>query len=166
MTDAEARAHWVPAEEGEAFWLLGGLYTWRALEAHTGGRYSLCEVHGRAGFSAPLHLHEQESEGFYVIDGLVTLVLADDEIQLSPGGFGLAPLGVQHAFRLDSPEARMLLMFTPGAAHEAMFAEMGEPAKTRTIPPAPEGPPDLERVAAIAARHGTKLLGPPPGATQ
>ena len=162
MTDAEARTHSVGAEEGEAIWLLGGLYIWRAVEANTGG-YSLCEVHGRAGFGAPVHLHEGENEGFYVIDGLVTLVLGDEEILLSPGGFGLAPIGVPHTFRLDSPEARMLLVFTPGAAHEAMFAEMGEPTKARAIPPALEVPPDLERLAAIAARHGTKLLGPPLG---
>jgi quercetin dioxygenase-like cupin family protein len=160
---SEATLHWAGAEDGEALWLLGGLYVWRALDAETGGAYSLCEVQGRAGFGAPMHLHDQEDEGFYVVDGLVTLVLGEEEIQLSKGGFGLAPRRIRHGFRLDSGEATMLLLFTPGTAHEAMFAEMGEPAQTRTIPPPPDGPPDLERLAAIAGRHGTTLLGPPPG---
>lgn len=62
------------------------------------------------------------------------------------------------------PDSRLLLLITPGAAgHEAIFAELGEPATVRTLPPPPEGPPDAERLTAIAASHGTRILGPPPG---
>jgi hypothetical protein len=81
------------------------------------------------------------------------------------GGFGLAPANLPHAFRMDAPDSLLLLLITPGAAgHEAMFAEPGEPAAARTLPPRPEGPPDAERLTAIAASYGTRILGPPPGA--
>ncbi len=152
-------------EDGEALWVLGGLYTWKALGAQTDGGYSLCEVRGPAGFAAPLHSHDRENEGFYVASGEVTLVLADGETHLTGGGFGFAPAGAPHTFRLDSPDARLLLLITPGAAgHEGMFAEMGEPATTHTIPAPPGGPPDFASLGAIAATHGTNILGPPPGA--
>ena len=152
-------------EDGEALWVLGGLYTWKALGAQTGGEYSLCEVRGPAGFAAPLHSHERENEGFYVASGEVTLVLADGETRLVEGGFGFAPAGAPHTFRLDSLEARLLLLITPGAAgHEGMFAAMGEPATAHVLPDPPDGPPDSGSLAAMAAEHGTTILGPPPGA--
>lgn len=163
---AGSETYWLGPNDGEAMWVLGGLYTWKALGAQTGGGYSLCEVRGPAGFAAPLHSHEQENEGFYVAAGEATLVLADDETCLVEGGFGFAPAGAPHTFRLDSPDARLLLLITPGAVgHEGMFAEMGEPATDHVLPAPPEGPPDFAALAAIAAKHGTTILGPPPGAS-
>jgi quercetin dioxygenase-like cupin family protein len=153
------------SDEGEALWALGGLYTWKAVGAQTGGDYSLCEVRGPAGFAAPLHSHQRENEGFFVASGEVTLVLADSETHLVEGGFGFAPAGAPHTFRLDSPDAKLLLLITPGASgHEGMFAEMGEPATAHEIPGPPDGPPDFAALGAIAAKHGTTILGPPPGA--
>jgi hypothetical protein len=93
--------------------------------------------------------------------------MGDGETRLVAGGFGFAPARAPHTFRLDSPDARLLLLLiTPGAAgHEGMFDEMGEPATTLEPPAPPEGPPDFERLGAIAAKHGTTILGPPPGAS-
>lgn len=148
---------------GEALWLWGALYTWKARGRDTGNAYSLCEVWGRSGFAAPLHRHESEAEGFYVVDGLVTLVLGNEQVSVSRGDFGFAPTRSQHAFRFDS-EARLLLLITPGdRGHEGLFAELGEPAQSPTLPPPLDTPPDPERTAATAARHGTVILGPPPG---
>ena len=153
------------SEEGDDLWVLGGLYTWKALGAQTGGDYSLCEVRGPAGFAAPLHSHQRENEGFFVASGEITLVLADVETRLVGGGFGFAPAGAPHTFRLDSPDAKLLLLITPGASgHEGMVAEMGEPAAAHEIPGPPDGPPDFAALGAIAAKHGTTILGPPPGA--
>jgi hypothetical protein len=48
---------------------------------------------------------------------------------------------------------------------EGLVREMGEPARTLSIPPQPEEPPDeaeMERLMAIAARYGGEMLGPPP----
>ncbi len=156
-------AYWLEPGQGQALWVLGGLYEWKALGEQNGREYSLCEVQGPAGFAVPLHLHERENEGFYVASGEVTLVLGDDEIRLSSGGFGFAPARVAHTFRLDTPDARLLLLITPGAAgHEEMFAAMGEPAAAPVVPPPPESPPDFGSLAAVAASHGTRIVGPPP----
>jgi hypothetical protein len=48
---------------------------------------------------------------------------------------------------------------------EGLIREMGEPARSLSIPPQPEAPPDdaeMERLASIAARYGGEILGPPP----
>jgi hypothetical protein len=48
---------------------------------------------------------------------------------------------------------------------EGLIREMGEPARSLSIPPPPEEPPDeaeMGRLMAIAARYGGEMLGPPP----
>jgi quercetin dioxygenase-like cupin family protein len=147
--------------EGEAHWILGGLYSFRALSAETGA-YFLVEVVGPQGLAAPLHIHPDEDEGFYVTRGTVRLVIGDRTIEASAGSFLLAPRGARHAFVFASPDARLLLLVSPGSAHEDLFRAIGEPASRREIPPPPAGPPDFERLAATAVRHGTQIIGPPP----
>jgi quercetin dioxygenase-like cupin family protein len=147
--------------DSEALWVLGGLYSYRALSAETGA-YLLVEVEGPQGLAAPLHIHTDEDEGFYVTRGTVRLVIGDRTIEASAGSFLLAPRGAPHAFVFASPDARLLLLVSPGSAHEDLFRSIGEPASRREIPPPPAGPPDFERLAATAARHGTKVVGPPP----
>lgn len=149
------------ADEGDALWILGGLYTWKATGAETGNAYSLCEVQGPAGFAIPRHLHQHEHEGFLVLQGSATLLVEGEERRLETGAFGFAPAGAEHCFRLDSDDARLLLLITPGAGgHEEMFSAMGVPATTRTIPPVPEVV-DPEALEKLAAQHGTVIVGPP-----
>jgi quercetin dioxygenase-like cupin family protein len=153
---------WVSESGGDALWVLGGRYTWKALGAQTANEYSLCEVQGPAGFAIPVHFHDHENEGFLVAQGTVTLLLDGEEVRLAAGAFGFAPAGTHHAFRLDSGDARLLLLITPGAAgHEEMFAAMGEPAGGDGLPPSPSAAPDPEVLGALAASHGTIIVGPP-----
>lgn len=153
---------WRRSGEGDAVWLLGGLYSYKARGRETGYAYSLFEVEGQV--AAPRHLHDHEEEGFYVVQGDVTFQVGDELIEASAGTFAYAPHGVEHAFRIESPEAKLLLLLTPGdAGHEALFVEMGESASSHVVPPAPTEPPDVELLAAIAARHGTMIVGPPIG---
>jgi quercetin dioxygenase-like cupin family protein len=148
-------------DEGEDIWAIGGLYSFKALSRETGGNYSLCEVQAPAGFAIPRHYHDEETEGFYVAEGEVTLLLGEKPILLRPGSFGFAPPSLEHAFRMESAGARLVVLFSPGgAAHEALFREMGEPATTHVVPPPPTSPPDPEALARIAAKHGTRITGP------
>ncbi len=162
MTVVQAQQVLRGKNEGEALWLMGGLYTFKALNAETGA-YTLVELKAPQGFAIPVHYHEGEEEGFYVAQGEVTIYLGNDERTLAAGGFAMAPRGVPHAFRLETPDATLVLLVSPGPAHEAMFREMGEPATARSIPDAPAMPPDVPELAKIAARHGTQIVGPPPG---
>lgn len=153
------------AGEGEALWVLGGLYTFKALAAETDGGCTVVEVRAPEGFAIPVHLHEEEGEGFYVADGEVTFVLGDRAVRAPTGSFAYAPRNVEHAFRFDTADAKLILFFAPcNAGHEGLFRELGDPAPRPEVPPPPEGAPDLERLAEIAGRHGTRWVGPPPGA--
>jgi quercetin dioxygenase-like cupin family protein len=151
-------------EEGEDLWVIGGLYTYKSVGADNGNAYTLIQVQGPSGLATPHHVHDNESEGFYVASGEVTLVIGDQTIKAAAGSFAFAPRGVPHAFRLESPDATLLLLITPGAAgHEGLFREMGQPAERHELPPPPQAPPDFGRMAETASKHGTRIVGPPPG---
>jgi quercetin dioxygenase-like cupin family protein len=149
-------------EEGEALWVIGGLYTYRSVGADNDNAYTLSEVTGPPGLATPHHIHQGEDEGFYVVSGEVSFVIGDQTVNARAGSFALAPRGVPHAFRLESPGTKLLLLITPGAAgHEGLFREMGQPAERREIP-TEQAPPDFARMAETAERHGTRIVGPPP----
>jgi len=151
--------------QGEALWVLGGLYTFKALAGETDEGCTVIEVRGPEGFAVPVHFHQQEGEGFYVAEGEVSFVLGKERLRASAGSFAYAPKNVEHAFRFETPDAKLILFFAPcTGSHEGLFRGIGDPAARPEIPPPPEGPPDMERLAEIAARHGTTMVGPPPEA--
>jgi quercetin dioxygenase-like cupin family protein len=151
------------ANDAERLWLLGGLYTFRASGDETGAAYTLFEVRGPGGLATPVHRHQNEEEGFYIVDGAVTVFADSVEHELGPGGFAFVPRGTPHAFRLDSTEATLLLLISPGGAgHEPMFREMGESAPEAVLPGPSAEPVDPGVSAAIAERYGTIIVGPPP----
>jgi quercetin dioxygenase-like cupin family protein len=150
--------------EGEAWWWFGLLATFKAIGEQTSGQYALVEILAPDGYESVLHVHHSEDEGFYILEGEMTFYVGEQTIKAHPGSFLFGPKDVPHAFRVDSGPARLLFVFTP-AGFEGLIREMGEPAMSLSIPPQPEEPPDeaeMERLAAIAARYGGEILGPPP----
>jgi mannose-6-phosphate isomerase-like protein (cupin superfamily) len=62
----------------------------------------------------PIHLHEDEDDSFYVLEGEVTFVVEDDEVVAGPGTFVLVPPGVRHTFaNRGDAVARMLNIHAP-----------------------------------------------------
>lgn len=148
-------------DEGEALWVIGGLYTYKAVHSESGA-YFACEVKAPAGFAIPVHFHDDEEEGFYVASGKATIFLGDEARRLAAGGFALAPRGMRHAFRLETPDTTLLLLLSPGLKHEALFRAIGERAAERVPPPPVSETPDAGALAETAARYGTRIVGPPP----
>ena len=56
---------------------------------------------------------------------------------------------------------KILVIYSPGGI-EKFFAEAGEAAPARELPPPLDGPPDVERLSAIAAKHGMEIHAPQP----
>ena len=66
------------------------------------------------------HIHETHSDGFYVLDGEVTVRLGADEHPLAKGGFVMIPPGVVHTVR-NTGDADVLLLniHAPGAGFDS-----------------------------------------------
>lgn len=149
-------------QEGEALWFNRDLLILKATSEQTDGAFILFEEHSQRGKATPMHVHPDDDETFYVLEGDLLVHIDGTEHVAGPGGFISIPRGVPHAFMVTSETARALLLLTPGSPEaEAFYRDGGEPAAERKLPPA--GPPDIERIQVSAERHGSvKLLGPPP----
>jgi quercetin dioxygenase-like cupin family protein len=143
--------------QGEARWWFSGLAEIKATAADTGGQLTIVEVTEPPGAEAPLHVHHREDEGFWILDGEVTLYVGDETIEASAGDFAWGPRDIPHRYTVGPNGCRMLFICVPGG-FEGLVTEMSVPAESRTLPPPSDEEPDMERVAAIAEKYGAELL--------
>ena len=161
ITAERAQAGYALANnEGEAFWLLGMLQTIKIGRDDTAGQYGLAEIVVPEGIGSPWHIHPEEDEWFYVLEGELTVWVADTRLSLKAGSFAFGPKGVPHTFYADAGGAKALVGFAP-MQFEGFQREVGEPAPERVLPPPMEGHPDIARLMPIAKRNGFEILGPP-----
>ncbi len=147
-------------EEGEDFWVLGMLETIKISGDDTDGEYGLVEAVVRKGDGSPWHVHHEEDEWFYVLEGEFTVYVGDERLSLTPGSFAFGPKGVPHTFIAETEGATVLIGFKP-FQFEGFMREVGESAAEHVLPPPPDAPPDMALLLPIAAKHGFDILGPP-----
>jgi quercetin dioxygenase-like cupin family protein len=148
------------AGEGEALWFLGQLVTIKSSSESTAGRVGVTETLAPRGSGSPLHVHHNEDEWFYVIEGELTFWVGGQVITGPTGSFVYGPREVPHTFIVSSEQARFLLVVEP-AGFEGFVRALGQPAQELVIPPPATEPPDVAAMAALAAEYGIEILGPP-----
>jgi mannose-6-phosphate isomerase-like protein (cupin superfamily) len=144
----------------DSYWFLDTLVRVHVRGEETGGRYSVVEALEPPGHQPPPHVHHDDDEGFYVLEGEITVWAGDEETVLGPGDFLNAPRGVPHTFRVTSTRPARVLVTSAPARFDAFVREFGTPAERDELPVL-DSPPDVERLVATAARHGVEILGPP-----
>lgn len=141
--------------EAPPMWFLGVLTLMRATAETTGGAFALVEQVIPAGFSSPFHVHHAEDEAFYIIEGELAFFSQGEKLRAGPGGYIFGPRGIAHGFRVEGTNpARVLFLVTPGGGFDRFVIEMSGPA--------PDAPPDIERLIAVAAKYQIEILGPLP----
>jgi quercetin dioxygenase-like cupin family protein len=141
--------------EGDAFWVLGGLYEVKVPSEETDGAMVVMEVTVPETGPPPLHTH-QGAETVYVLDGTVRYRIGDETVEGEPGAIFRIPAGVWETFE-PVGTVRLLFTYTPGAEMDKFFAEVGERAPVRELPPPTDEPPDVERIVAVGARYGIEM---------
>lgn len=119
--------------------------------AATGGAFALAEVVERADGGPPQAIHHDHDETIYVLEGERVMRVGEQTAHAGAGSVVYVPRGTVHSHRNVGPGPhRAIVLFTPGGL-EGFFFEVSELT----------GPPDPARLAAIAARYGTEVVGPP-----
>jgi mannose-6-phosphate isomerase-like protein (cupin superfamily) len=77
-------------------------------------RFTFGIIEIAAGRELEAHVHKDEDDAFYIVEGEMTFVLGDREVAAPPGTFVLVPPGVEHGFRNDGTvPVRMLNIHAP-----------------------------------------------------
>ena len=96
------------------------------------------------------HLHTDQDEWFYCLEGEFVFEVGDERMRLGPGDSLFGPRRVAHVWaHVGTGLGRILVVFTPAGRMEAFFREV---TKANAMPPLD---PELWRA------HGMELLGPP-----
>ena len=153
----------LPAGKGDHRWFLNHLATVKVTAGDAAPKMTAVEFTAPRGFGPPLHVHHEEDEIMYVLDGEIRLDLGETSQVASTGSVVSLPHGVPHVFQVVSEQARFLTITSGGAAHptfDRFVQELGVPTDPTALPT--PGEIDPGHVARVCADHGIEVLGPPP----
>ena len=122
----------------------------KVLTRETTGALFIMENRNMVRGGPPRHLHYEQEEWFYFLEGSdeVLMEIGETKLRLKPGDSVLAPRNVPHVWAyLGEQPGRMLFAFTPAAKIESFFEETSKP--------------DAKVDPGRFERHGMKLVGPP-----
>lgn len=98
----------------------------------------------------PRHLHVEQDEWFYAVEGEFLLEVGQERFVLKPGDSLLAPRQVPHVWAYTGGGVgRMLIAFMPAGKMESFFREV---TKSNAMP---------VQDPALWLAHGMEVLGPP-----
>ena len=111
------------------------------------------------GLSTGLHVHHVQEETFYVLEGEFSIAGADHNNQVVQAGDTVhIPADEPHGYRnVGASTGRFLAILAP-ADLDDFFRELGTPAPGATAPTPLAGPPDIDRLRAVTARHKVEML--------
>ena len=115
----------------------------------TGGNLFVIEHRDLVPGGPPLHMHLNQEEWFYVMEGSVAFIVGDKRATLNAGESILAPRRVPHTFSSLVPASHMLIGFAPAGKMEAYFRDAKGDAK-------------LAASAEYINRYDMQWVGPSP----
>jgi quercetin dioxygenase-like cupin family protein len=151
------------AQTTEQLWFLNTLVTVHVRHDQGEDGISVLESLAPYGDSPPLHVHRTEDELFHVLEGELRLRADDADIRIGAGESLLAPKGVPHTYRVESPDGARWLVITTRGDFERFVRALSRQAAGPGLP-TPQGPPTPEQADALAGaarQHGIELVGPP-----
>jgi len=95
-----------------------------ASEAETNGEFSLLLSHAPAGDQAPLHVHDRESESFFVLASEYRIRCGSQTFVAKAGDFVYLPRGVPHAWEVTGESQGSKLILTVPGGIESFFEDL------------------------------------------
>jgi mannose-6-phosphate isomerase-like protein (cupin superfamily) len=109
--------------EGRSYSWYKYLFTIKAGAAETERGISFMEFFTRKGDEPTVHVHKEEDEIFYVLDGDLTVECGDKSFEVTPNGFVFLPRNVPHGFTIHSDGLVRMLVVTVSAESTENFGE-------------------------------------------
>jgi quercetin dioxygenase-like cupin family protein len=153
----------VGAQEGTARWFFGTRATTKITGEQGNGALAVIDFTCPAHFSPPPHVHRDEDELFYLLEGRLEGHCDGTPWAAGAESLVLLPHGLPHGFTVaGGGPARVLVVVTAPARLDRLIARLGAPATGPGLP-AETFLPETQEVLAAHAELGYELLGPPAG---
>ncbi len=134
---------------GSPYRLPGHELTVKVTAGDTQGRYFTAVLRAMPLSGPPLHMHTQEDEYFYVLEGEFVFQVGEQRMTAGPGTSVYAPRALPHTWQNCTDEPAVALLTIAPAGLEDLFAE---------IAARPLSHAELEQ---RMRERGLVLLGPP-----
>jgi mannose-6-phosphate isomerase-like protein (cupin superfamily) len=146
------------SEQAKAWWFLDLLVVEH--RCAPGMETIVMEMTLPVGSSAPLHVHDDLDDTWYILDGEMAIRCGDDVSVVGAGHWVSMPRGVPHTFRVVGDRQARILLVHDNATFRDLIRDLGVPAEARVVPPQPVFPP-IDELARVAATHDLTPIGPP-----
>jgi mannose-6-phosphate isomerase-like protein (cupin superfamily) len=117
----------------------------------TDGKLTVFEYIGNVKGGPPLHIHQNQDEIFFIVEGEYIFKVSDTIYQLKKGDTIFLPRKESHAFAQTSEKGKMYFMFQPSGKMEDFFRKLA------TF----KGQPTPEEGAKLFSEHEMEVVGPP-----
>lgn len=142
--------------QGDAYWFFGSRTVIRSPE---GALPVIIEMELAPGGHAPLHVHHDIDDSFYLQSGRIAVRCGDDVLVAGAGDYVCQPKGVPHTFFVLDDQPAVILQIHDGDSFRDFIKQAGVPA-TGPVPPAGDQP-DVDWLYQVAASTGQPVIGPP-----
>ena len=112
------------ATDGERLRFSGAELVIKASGESTGGAFSIVEEVDP--LDTPRHIHRNEDELFFVIEGEHEFVVGDTVFRVGPGATVFAPRGVPHHHKRAIPRAGRFLTMVSPPGFEGFFRDLAQ----------------------------------------
>ncbi len=113
------------------------------------------------GGGAPLHLHPDLADSFYMIDGRLAMRCGEQTFVATAGDYVVVPVGVPHTFRVLGSEPVRMLQVHDDDSFLRFIKAAGVPATSATVPTTTQLSIDFDDMPRVAAETGQLVIGPP-----
>ncbi len=115
------------------------------------GNFALFEYIGVEKTGPSFHVHFNQDEHFFVIEGEYKFRMGDEYFDLKAGDSIFLPRNIPHTWIQKSKKGRLIYMVSPAGSFEEFFEEV---VNLKT-------PPSKEIIDALHTKHQMKTVGPP-----
>ncbi|GAA3766800.1 cupin domain-containing protein [Terriglobus aquaticus] len=143
--------------EHKEFVLAGVVMKQQLSGGDTNGAFSLFENRSSGQSKTPIHVHADDDETLFIIEGEMKAIIAGEEQTIKAGESIFLPRGIPHQLMNTSGyPSRYMLLCTP-SGFEGFLSEGGHLKEPDEVvgPPTPE---DIERLKKAAPKFGITLL--------
>lgn len=117
----------------------------------TNGDLTIFEYTGNEKAGPPLHVHMEQDEIFFIVEGEYLFQVGDDKYNLKAGDTIFLPRTIPHTFLQLTDKGKMFFLFQPSGKMEDFFRAIGNL----------KAPPSPKEGAKIFAAHNMKVVGAP-----